>query len=237
MIRSSANAIALAVLLAAVSCCSGVRAAESDLARAKAFVVAYKEGLLKITGGLEPLRPLFSLRSAVTTLDTLRNETVQNNLLNQFHPVGLDGQRLTGEAEMAASERFLSQLSEVAMMTDALDKCVAAIIGSQSEFERLPLGNVILSQRFLPVSVVAAFLRAADLTGRAAELSASEVDELAVTFREAAHFRKVERGLGVRCEEAVTNYKGLRLGDERDPNSLVSLDFQSAHMPIENLPD
>jgi hypothetical protein len=111
---------------------------------------------------------------------------------------------------MFASERFLQEVSAVAVSTGSLDRCVTAVIGSAPQFVFLPLGNVMLAERFLPASVVSATLRAADLIGRAATLSSTEIDSLRATLREAALFASIERDLGVGCDQTVTSACAMR---------------------------
>jgi hypothetical protein len=227
-----------AIVLALIALGVSARAAEPDhIARAMRMVMSYQKALVDITNGLDALKALQRLRPAAATLATLNSTSVQNTLLSRFHPMGSDGAELSASEEMKASDRFLQQLSAIAVTADSLDRCVVAIVDSAPEFVFLPLGNVMLAERFLPARTVGALLLAADLAGRAKTLAPAEIDDLRAALRDAALFGSIESDLGVRCDQTVTNYQDIRLRDDVDPKFIITLDSVTAHRPIKLLPN
>jgi hypothetical protein len=206
----------------------------NPVTKAKAIAKDYETALGRLTGGLDAMKALWRLQGAAVTLAGLGNANLQNKLLNRFHPVGSNGERLTGNAEMDASERFLQLLSAVPATADRLDKCVAAIVGSAPEFVFLPLDHVLLAKRFLPPPVVDAFLLAADLIGRVDSLTPTEVDELRSALRTAMQFAAIERQLAS-CAQFVSKYREIRLRGDPDLDLLQKLDPTLAHSPIKDL--
>jgi hypothetical protein len=222
------------VLLAVLLTGTASLAIEPDLVtRAKTIAKDYETALGRLTVGLDAVKALWRLQAAAVTLAGLGNLNLQNKLLNRFHPVDSKGARLTGDAEMNASERFLQQLSTVPATADRLDKCVAAIVGSAPEFAFLPLDHVLLAKRFLPAPVVDAFLLAADLVGRVDSLTPAEVDELYTALRTAMR-ADAERQLAG-CVQIVSNYREIRSRRDADLDLLQKLDPNVAHSPIKDL--
>jgi hypothetical protein len=223
------------VMLAAFVTGTASLAVELDpVTRAKKIAKDYETALGRLTGGLDAVKALWRLQASAVTLAGLGNLNLQNKLLNRFHPVGSNGARLTGDAEMDASERFLQQLSAVPATADRLEKCVAAIVGSAPEFVFLPLDHVLLAKRFLPPPVVDAFLLATDFVGRVDSLTPKEVDELRTALRTAMQFANTERQLA-NCVQLVSNYRENRVGGDPDLDLLQKLDPSLAHSPIKDL--
>ncbi|MGY4399257.1 hypothetical protein [Bradyrhizobium sp. USDA 3315] len=222
------------VMLAALLTGTASQAIEPDLVtRAKSIAKDYETALSRLTGGRDAVKALWRLQAAAATLVGLGNSNLQNKLLDRFHPVDSKGARLTGDAEMSASERFLQQLSTVPASADRLDKCVAAIVGSAPEFAFLPLDHVVLAKRFLPAAVVDAFLHAADLVGRVDSLTPTEADELYSALHTAMR-ADAERQLSG-CVQIVSNYREIRLRGDADLDLLQKLDPNVAHSPIKDL--
>jgi hypothetical protein len=216
-------------MLAVLVCGTAPVAGELDLVT-KATTIAreYKTAMEALTGGLDAVKTLGRLRTAAVPLASLRNSNLQNRLLNRFHPVNANGIRLTGDAELNASERFRQQLSVVPAMAESLDRCVAAIVGNAPEFVLLPLDSALLAEQFLPPDVVGAFLSAADLVGRVDSLTPAEIDKLRSVLGTVMQF---DSG----CAEVVSNYQDDRLDRSPTLDLIRRLAPNIAHSPIKDL--